>query len=352
MRVKIVFLNIFFLLIGVLLLESLWGGWFLDKDHQINTLRNVSYIFDSSQLYHGGGNVLYRRDQYGLRGSYEELPRNADILTIGGSATDQRYIDEQETWQEVFEKGLKKRRINVDVVNAGVDGQSTYGNIKNFDLWFPKIPNFSPSYVLVYVGVNDLFADARMPNDDLTGSETWKGKIRSRSAFYHLYLTAKGYWQARFKFPLSHRPVHWEQVKWTDLPLQRDYRALFSGRFEAYEKRLKTLREKIISFGAKPIWVTQPAAFYKYSKKKVVGFEEEFSVDGVSVNGVDIYYLLSQINEFTMKFCHETGGICLDLANQLSFEKEVDFYDYFHNTPSGTEKIGRYLTSKLSPYLK
>lgn len=40
------------------------------------------------------------------------------------------------------------------------------------------------------------------------------------------------------------------------------------------------------------------------------------------------------------------GGICIDLAKELTFEDE-DFYDGAHNTPQGAKKIGRYLYTKL-----
>ena len=39
---------------------------------------------------------------------------------------------------------------DVYVVNAGVDGQSTVGHIKNFDWWFPNIPDLKVKYFLFY----------------------------------------------------------------------------------------------------------------------------------------------------------------------------------------------------------
>jgi hypothetical protein len=40
--------------------------------------------------------------------------------------------------------------------------------------------------------------------------------------------------------------------------------------------------------------------------------------------------------------------MAIDLANEISWEDD-DFYDFEHNTPQGTGKIGRYLHQHLEP---
>ena len=47
--------------------------------------------------------------------------------------------------QELIKKLESKLNLNlnnIDVVNAGIDGQSTYGHIWNFEEWFVKLDNF------------------------------------------------------------------------------------------------------------------------------------------------------------------------------------------------------------------
>ena len=56
--------------------------------------------------------------------------------------------------------------------------------------------------------------------------------------------------------------------------------------------------------------------------------------------------MMRMLNDKTMEFCHAVGGICLDLASELEFN-DSDFYDFYHNTPRGAEKIGLYLYQKL-----
>ena len=44
---------------------------------------------------------------------------------------------------------------NIDVVNAGIDGQSTHGHIWNFKFWFNKIPSLKTKYIIFYIGINE-----------------------------------------------------------------------------------------------------------------------------------------------------------------------------------------------------
>ena len=122
-------------------------------------------------------------NEWGLRGHYPALD-DIDIVTLGGSATDQRYITDGSTWQDVIVREFEKEGRRVSVVNAGVDGQSTYGHIKDFEWWFPTLPDFKPRYVLFYVAGNDIFKEPGGDFDDLVNDvkPNWKTHIRERSA--------------------------------------------------------------------------------------------------------------------------------------------------------------------------
>ncbi|MGH6660813.1 MAG: SGNH/GDSL hydrolase family protein, partial [Rhodospirillales bacterium] len=151
---RVVAVNLGLLLAVAVVAELAFGGWLFG--HNYGTLvipKNFTRVFDVDSLY-GGGRVLYRRDKHGLRGQYHSHS-DIDILTIGGSTTNEIFIDEDATWTAVIAREFEAAGRPVTVVNAGVDGQSTVGNIKNFDLWFPKIPGLKARYVLALLGIND-----------------------------------------------------------------------------------------------------------------------------------------------------------------------------------------------------
>ena len=65
------------------------------------------YPYDKAYIY-------YSRDQWGLRGESFKNPSDVKMLTVGGSTTDQRYITEGETWQDVMATTLKDSGIDFD----------------------------------------------------------------------------------------------------------------------------------------------------------------------------------------------------------------------------------------------
>ena len=79
--------------------------------------------------------------------------KDIEILTVGGSTTDQRFVPFKYTYQFVLQKKLKEHDVSFGCVsNAGVDGHSTWGHIFSFKNWFPLIPDLNPKYVLLYIG--------------------------------------------------------------------------------------------------------------------------------------------------------------------------------------------------------
>lgn len=213
--------NAIFIVLIVVLAEAVFGTWFGDSFGALNIPRET-IRFDASDLYDGGGEVVYRRDKYGLRGRYKS-PSGIDILTIGGSTTDQRAITEGETWQDVLAAAFKSEGRDISVVNAGIDGQSTVGNLYSFERWFPLNPGLRPGYAMVYVGINDVHVWMEDTADRLRAHSRWlriHHAIKNNSALYRLYRMAKGTLVAR-KAKLTGDDFSYKDAKWTDAPTCR-----------------------------------------------------------------------------------------------------------------------------------
>jgi lysophospholipase L1-like esterase len=342
---RVVLWNLGLLLAGALVLELGFGGWIRARrlDH-LHLVRNTTEVSRVENLYGPpGGVAVYTRDRYGLRGDYSS-PGAIDILTMGGSTTDQRHVDDKLTWQAVLQARFAKDGKRVTVVNAGVDGQTTFGHLKAFDEWLPSIPQLRPRWVLFYVGVNDLFSPRGAHYDQLAGAQPGFGdRVRDNSILYYLVRTALGAWQANV---LMHRRIHFEQLRWVDAPLRSDHAALLAGKLDELAERERTLAQKVARMGAQAIWVTQPMRFYKREGGKLLGVADAVMVDGVPMNGVDVQRAIGLLNARTLQVCGETHGRCLDLAGAVDFD-DGDFYDYAHNTPAGAAKIGDYLHDQL-----
>ena len=351
---RVVAVNLGLLLAVAIVAELAFGGWLFG--HNYGTLvipKNFTRVFDVDSLY-GGGRVLYRRDKHGLRGQYHSL-FDIDILTIGGSTTNEIFIDEDATWTAVIAREFEAAGRRVTVVNAGVDGQSTVGNIKNFDLWFPKIPGLKARYVLALLGINDA-AVAKSGENYFAGPfrkskqdrmvdllRPTKQYLINNSALYALFRNVRGMIQAR-DAKLVHASKGYDGSDWRPPArppdIERAARDMKRG-LDLYEQLLRELTRRIRVFGAEPIYVTQHLPSYRVRDGLVLG---RVGADGK----VDLseYETLMAVNGRTMSVCRDVKAVCIDLASELFFA-DGDHYDVVHTSPKGSEKMGKYLFEKL-----
>ena len=132
-----------------------------------------------NSLYKGNDYIRYKKDKYGFRGLRKKV-NQIDILTVGGSTTDERYLETKDTWSEQLELliNINYPNLNFEVANAGIDGQSTYGHVWNFKNWFPKIQNFKTKYIFFYIGLNEYFSDQKHVYDQGTKYLNFFQKIK------------------------------------------------------------------------------------------------------------------------------------------------------------------------------
>lgn len=334
------------LLIGVLILELGFGNWLQpNRMNRLNLVRNARLAHDVSALYdNAGGRITYVRDQYGFRGGYDS-PGAIDILTMGGSATDQRYLSEGSTWQDVLREDFARSGRRISVVNAGVDGQSTVGHIRNFDWWFPNVPGLKPRYFLYYIGFNDFFT--RVAFDELVAPPSLVTSVKESSALYGLFIRVRGVYRAMVVARVGHTAIDFAKAEWTSTPQHADHAALAREWLQHYRDRLRLLLTKTTAAGGTPICVTQAARYYRVTSGQVTGVAASLPFNGGSVNGVDYFQMMSRLHDTTIEVCREFAGIGIDAARNIEWS-DADFYDYVHNTPPGARKLGDYLHSQLS----
>ncbi len=347
--ITVLLVNAALIVAGIAVLELVFGDWVRPNSlNKLNIVRSRTIKFDVEGLYETSHKtVSYTRDRYGLRGSFRD-PSEIDILTVGGSTTDQRFITDGETWQDVIQSRFSSAGKRVVVGNAGVDGQSTYGHIKNFDWWFSQIPGLRPKYILFYVGVNDFYKDENNKFDALV--ENQKGSIRAilreKSALYHVTRTLYGLYLARFRYRISHLAVDFSKLEWTTVPLCQSYDEMMDLRLRKYEERLAVLIQRTVEFGSTPIFVTQPSRKYRLENGTVEGVRETIRYDSVDINGVDYFYMTRKMDDVVASVSERSGVLCINMARE-TFWEDNDFYDFAHMTPKGAEKVGDYLFNIL-----
>ena len=327
-------------------MEIIFGSWLFGPSYGNFLIpRNIVRAFDTTGLYASGGVIHYTRDEHGLRGNYNKLA-DIDFLTIGGSTTNQVYIDDDKTWQDVLRRNFLAAGKQVTVVNAGVDGHSTFGHIATFDKWFPLIPKLKAKYIIAYIGINDAALKDATKYDTMQAPYPLKRAryyVLNHSALYYLFRTVRGMLRAD-DAKLIHGTSSYHTVEWTEA-FERDTSFKIPDAYvemlDKFRARVRVLMDKVRAFGAVPVLVTQPIASYRFKDGKVLvprNKNGEAMTDG--------YIRIMIYNAAIMGECITAKAICLDLASKVTFEV-MDFYDGIHMTPEGNKKVGNFLFEKL-----
>jgi len=126
---KIAFVNLLVLLIGLLIIELIFGSWFQNSHalYQFTKPRNIALV-NKNPLGGQPEFIRYTRDENGFRGLDAPLDK-IDIITVGGSTTDQRYLDDGQIYEQELKKLFAAEGRRLVVANAGIDGQSTMGHV-------------------------------------------------------------------------------------------------------------------------------------------------------------------------------------------------------------------------------
>ncbi len=350
---KVALVNGAIFLVLALIVELVFGNWI--RPMTVQDLRRFSIpvsfeeTVDVTSLYQvpGAPTITYSRDAWGLRGDHARL-EDIDVLTVGGSTTDQRYIDDGATWQSMAQKRLAERGHKLTFANAGIDGQSTIGHRFDFDYWFPLLPELKPRYVLFFVGVNDVMrVSYRRAFDSSIDASSWKIK----SALYQMYRTVQGTMKAR-EAKVIHRakPADiTEQANFTGQglldPAERE--RLAANVAQNFVADLESLRERTVAFGATPVFITQTAFGWNAGRGPVSGLDLTVNIHDLRMNYADVSFLHQRMNGALLEYCVKSGQPCIDVASDVALES-TDYYDFVHTTPSGAAKIGSYIGDRLA----
>jgi lysophospholipase L1-like esterase len=191
---RIAGINILILGVSLASLDLLLGKYFSEAPAlDIPAAQvDIKSTYETSKIENSAGIHIatYTRDYNGYR-PYRNAPRNNKlILTVGGSTTDQRWVDDRLTWQRELEN-----KLGIPVLNGGVDGQSSFGHLLSIENWHAKVLN--PNYVdkiIFLVGVNDVrfTTSINAASGNRYDSPTFLEKIRS-------YIVRRSFLVSRFR---------------------------------------------------------------------------------------------------------------------------------------------------------
>ena len=315
----------------MIIIELIFGTWFKNNfSYHLSSERNIyrAYKFNFSNYE---GEALYKRDTNAFRYDRHPVdPKKIDIVFTGGSTTNQKFLNYQDTIVGNLDNFFEKLKI----VNAGVDGLSIKGHINSFDFWFNKIENLNPKFYIFYLGINDrnLLNYKDKPVDKFLESN-FKGNLReyleSNSFLYKKFRLLKATLYLKYNFEKGANVVNQKGVvygertnkKFISYDEYKNKNEVNKLYYEKYTLLLNTLTNKVKESKAVPIYITQ-----------------------VSGHGIDLE-LFSAANAI-IDHCRSQNLKCINLAKEIDLSYD-DFYDELHLNPRGSLKVFTFLTKKL-----
>ena len=337
---KIIIINFLILLSIILILELIMGNKIYSQKLNCGYLlcsANHSY---ENKLYEGKKYINYKKDKYGFRGLRKNVSE-IDILTIGGSTTDERYLEEEDTWSEQLEQIINDKHPNLDleVVNAGIDGQSTYGHIWNFKNWFPKIKDFKTKYIFFYIGLNEYFSDEKHIYDQGTKYLNFFQKIKlwfkeNNGIIYRTY-------------DVVYRNFFLKDILNVGHKIRNSNYQLAKTNFQITDENIKDLNNRLdilINFtkrlDAIPVFITQRSLRSKLIDNRVYSVSE---FDYISKEKI--------ISEIIINNCEKNQIYCIDLFVKIKFSKG-SLYDLVHANPIGAKIIAETIFDDFNKIIK
>lgn len=346
---KIVFFN-FIIFTTLLLIAEIFSGnlFFKKKIDCVYLLCERKFIIETS--FHKNlpnYTVNYKRDEFGFRDRQSKFSE-FDILTIGGSTTDERFIKDEDTWGKKLENKLSLI-INkkIDVVNAGIDGQSTNGHLWNFNNWFNKLDKFHSKYIIFYIGLNEILYQE--PKDYKKKFDNYYefSKLNLLSKFKYLIkknngVIYKGYLSIYRKFILKDKFDISHLIDRKNSSYVEPYKKLEINEEtkKNFVNNLDLLFENSLKIKSIPIFVTQKTLRGKYENNKIL-----------SINAYDYFSYEREVSNIIIEFCNLKKIKCIDGNKNFQYNDD-DTYDLFHLSPSGSEKLSSFIFNNIKDYVK
>ena len=320
---KILFYNLTLLILFYVIIEILTGQAIFKKKLKCSyILCNADYSYKTDLYSPNLIEINYVKDAYGFRGRTKPISK-IDILTIGGSTTDERYLNLPDTWSEQLELNFKGIDKNIDVVNAGIDGQSTFGHVWNFKNWFRKIDEFSVKYILFLIGFNE---------KEYAGRHDFNiNKVRYPKKILYFLKYNDGIANKIYELLVhKYNPIDKLNVAHSKIRKQKYYFINKKDKFnfENLETNINELIKLTMETGAKPIFVTQGSLRWKKYNGEIYSISKSY----------DYYSREKKISDLVIKICEKNNAICINGFELINLD-DKDTYDLVHTTPLGSKKI-------------
>jgi lysophospholipase L1-like esterase len=321
-------------------------------------------------------------NEVGLRGpAWPQDPQTYKIVTVGGSTTENAYLDDQADWSHLIMEQMPGKRP-VWISNAGVAGYTTVHHLALLQMLAPLFKKID--MVIFLIGVNDL-------NSSLAyGGSSTRDALEEYAEDFRLDVTGRTF---EHSWPLYRRLRSYQLVRqavrrvgdlffpgaqaWhgEDFTAARDlYASLpvvplpnMQLALNEYQSRVEALAAQCRVLGIRCVFMTQPSLWredldsearkllccsyvgHRIAPSGWIRGQPAKPQGRLSLK--DSASIMARYNEVLMETCSSQNLDCLDLASQIPKTAEM-FFDEMHFTEVGSQRVATVIAGYLSEYLQ
>lgn len=296
--------------------------------------------------------VVHTKNSLGFRGPEPpaDFARRMTIVAVGGSTTECFYLGDGKTWPERLAVRLRDEVPGIWIDNAGLDGHSSFGHLL---LTRQALVPLRPKVTLYLLGLNDMFTDAPRDLDRVAIDPT--AALADRSELVATLLNLDRWRKTRAIEDLGSmpKPVALRDRARYVMPAAAAAR-LWQGqepRLAGFRRRLEELVALNRGHQIEPVLVTQPTLLGGVDARTGLDTGAMEVEVWEHTSGAFAWRLLERYNDVTRQVGAERGVLVVDLARQLPKDSTF-FYDFFHFTNAGADRVAAIVHDRLGPWLK
>ncbi len=333
---------------------ALWGGLFLVIQANLSVILNTSdyktlpsdlyEIIDVKAGFSGiSGKQTITTDAKGFRsaGKIDYKYNNTfRVFAIGGSTTEEIYIDDNDTWSNLLQLKLSKIiEQDVEVINTGVSGLRARHHLATLQ----KVKKFHPDMAIFLLGINDWNWHIK---DTFTRD---KEKLIAFRSNFVLRETLLGK-----AISIAYRALFIKNVVKNDAREEYgDYYTKKRGslsRLKSLEFHPDDVHEDYVSYlnqistvchdnDIKCVFVTQPSGYQRgVSEEYKAGFWMTPPKTDYTLSFDNMVELASLYNAYLFEFTNNNQQLFCDAASELKPGFE-NFYDDSHYNTAGSRNM-------------
>ncbi|MCH8062442.1 MAG: hypothetical protein IH861_08060 [Chloroflexi bacterium] len=318
------------------------------------------------------GPSLFSVNSQGIRGDELDTGASYRILALGGSTTENGFLDQSEAWPQLLQRQLNERSDSRTWVgNAGKSGPNSRHHVVQMRYLLSELSEINA--IVMMVGINDLTLrlgqDSQYDENYSIDTKEASRLVRRAFSVYPVEFDTAFYkrlalWGVAKKLKAfasagdqSQEELQRKHVTWRANRQQasgfRDRLPDMASALDEYALNLRAIAATAEKHSVRLILLTQPAMWQNEISEKqdsLLWFggigDFQNNVGGEYYSVAALAQALSMYNETLLDVCRDAGVECIDVASSIPHDAD-NFYDDVHFTEKGAESVARVVAEYL-----